>query len=384
MGDPCLLIRNNTGFQEHMTEQNFLKNTVRFSYFITPHGFGHAARACAVMNAIYNINPDSRFEIFTSVPRFFFDESLPTGIFNVHHMTTDIGLAQKSALLSDIPETVRLLNGFLPFDHALIEQLADQLKALGCERVICDIAPLGIKVAAAAGIPSVLIENFTWDWIYEQYSVEVPSINRHIDYLRKTFTSADYHIQAEPVCFKQEGLPTTSPISRKPVNNRHQIRTQLGIPQEAKVVMISMGGVPEELSFNGRLHEHEDVYFLIPGSPANTHKGNVITLTHDSKYYHPDLIHASDALLGKPGYSTLAEVFQSGITFASVSRPSFRESSVMEKFIQEKMNGLLIGEKEFHSGDWLDRLSQILELTSQRPTGPNGADQAAKIILDRL
>ncbi len=42
------------------------------AYFISPHGFGHAARACAVMSAILERMPGVRFEIFTEVPRWFF------------------------------------------------------------------------------------------------------------------------------------------------------------------------------------------------------------------------------------------------------------------------------------------------------------------------
>ncbi len=48
----------------------------RIAYFISPHGFGHAARAAAVMEATYEMDPAIRFEIFTQVPRWFFHDSL--------------------------------------------------------------------------------------------------------------------------------------------------------------------------------------------------------------------------------------------------------------------------------------------------------------------
>ena len=35
--------------------------------------------------------------------------------------------------------------------------------------VIADAPPLGCAAAAAAGIPSVVVSNFTWDWIYQAY-----------------------------------------------------------------------------------------------------------------------------------------------------------------------------------------------------------------------
>ncbi|MCP5052986.1 MAG: UDP-N-acetylglucosamine--N-acetylmuramyl-(pentapeptide) pyrophosphoryl-undecaprenol N-acetylglucosamine transferase [bacterium] len=354
------------------------------SWFITPHGFGHAARAAAVMGAVHKTDPGVRFEIFTSVPEFFFRESMKPGTFTYHYLETDIGLAQKSALVSDIPETVRRLDAFLPLDEQKISDLGEKIQWLNSGLMVCDIAPMGIAVAKAAGIPSLLMENFTWDWIYEQYSGDTPAINPHIAYLRELFASADHHIQAEPVCFKQKGAFTTPPVSREPVTPRRVIREQLKIPIEVPVVMISMGGVSEDLPFVRELSMHKDFWFLIPGSPSLASAGHMIRLPHDSGFFHPDLINASDVVIGKPGYSTLAEVYRAGVPLGSVSRPDFRESRVMESFIEREMKGLLIQEKEYREGRWLERLPELLAMPRIQRTEPNGAETAARFILSLL
>jgi hypothetical protein len=54
----------------------------------------------------------------------------------------------------------------------------------------------------------------------------------------------------------------------------------------------------------------------------------------------------------------------------------------MERFILDEMKGILVPEKEFHNGDWLDRLPEMLIENQLQPTGPKGAVQAAKEILD--
>lgn len=46
------------------------------AYFVSPHGFGHAARSCAIMSALQAREPGIGLEIFTTVPRWFFAESL--------------------------------------------------------------------------------------------------------------------------------------------------------------------------------------------------------------------------------------------------------------------------------------------------------------------
>jgi hypothetical protein len=354
------------------------------AWFVSPHGFGHAARASAVMDGLHALEPGLRFEIFTTVPEFFFHESIRRGEFGYHKLLTDIGLAQRSALISDIPETVRRLDDFLPFDGPGIEEPAAMVRELGCRLVVCDIAPMGIAVAKEAAIPSLLIENFTWAWIYEHYTGEVPAIVPHIRYLEQVFSSADYHLRTEPVCGKSGGNGIIPPISRKPVTDRAATRKNLDIPVDGEAVMISMGGVPEELAFVHRLEEYRDIWFIIPGSPSYSRKGNTLCLPHDSGVYHPDLIHACDAVIGKPGYSTLAEVYQAGIPFGSVARPNFRESAVMEDFIQKEMQGMLIPEKEFREGAWLNNLPELLDLPRRGHGVGNGADSAAEFIMNIL
>ena len=156
-----------------------------------------------------------QFEIFSQIPQAFFEDSLQ-GQVGYHPLLTDIGLVQQSSLQEDLPETVRRLNNFFPFEATFVRRLARQVLDLGCELLLCDIAPLGIAVAQAANLPSILIENFTWDWIYEGYVATTPSMSAHIPYLRGLFQRADHHIQTQPVCDPQPVDLTTHPVSRKP------------------------------------------------------------------------------------------------------------------------------------------------------------------------
>jgi UDP:flavonoid glycosyltransferase YjiC (YdhE family) len=165
----------------------------RIAYFISPHGFGHAARAAAVMEALSESDPGVRFEIFTSVPSWFFEDSVSTP-FTYHRVVTDIGLVQKNAFQADLEDSLRALNDYFPLEPSLIKHLAETIRALKCDLIVCDIAPMGILIAKEAQIPSILVENFTWDWIYQQYTVDNEHIRRHIDYLQPIFNAVDYHI----------------------------------------------------------------------------------------------------------------------------------------------------------------------------------------------
>ena len=46
------------------------------AYFVSPHGFGHASRAAAVMEALHDLDSSLKFEIFTKEPSGYFCEDL--------------------------------------------------------------------------------------------------------------------------------------------------------------------------------------------------------------------------------------------------------------------------------------------------------------------
>src|SRR4029453_15407606 len=184
---------------------------MRIAYFVTPHGFGHAARAAAVMVALQEIAPATQFDIFTRVPHWFFRDPLGRG-FDFFPLLSDIGVVQTISLHEDLPATVRRLDSFFPCDGALVTTLAALLRSAACTLVLCDIAPLGLVAARAAGVPSVLIENFTWDWIYQGYRQEETRLTRHISYLQNIFATADYHVQMEPVCCPRPADLTQPPV----------------------------------------------------------------------------------------------------------------------------------------------------------------------------
>jgi hypothetical protein len=333
------------------------------------------------MAALQEIDPGRRCEIFTRVPAWFFHKSLAHP-FGYHDVLTDIGLVQSTALSADLPATMRRLDSFLPFDQTLVDGLAQRVRALRCALVVCDIAPLGIAVAQEAGLPSVLIENFTWDWIYHEYVTDHPDLQSHIAYLRAWFARADYHLQTEPVCQPDAADLTTRPVSRTPCTPAHLIRDRLSLPPDVKAVLITMGGIAEQVQCLDRLTQHRTVYFVIPGAASTSvqKRDNLVLLPHNHDLFHPDLIQACDAVVGKAGYSTLAEVFHAGVPFGYISRPAFRESAVLAAYIDQHMPSIAMPPEQFHTGGWLSRLPDLLALPRVRRSGPNGAEQAAGFI----
>ncbi len=359
---------------------------VTIAFFISPHGFGHAARASAVMQALTRRIPQILFEIFTTAPAWFFRESLSCP-FNYHHEIVDIGLVQATPLAEDLPATLSALESFIPFSTNLLDRLATCLRQTNCSLVICDISPLGLAVARHANIPSILIENFTWDWIYAGYLELHPSFERFISLFKQHFASCSCHIQTHPLCSHSLNADFISPpISRDPLASAVETRDKLGIPLDQPVLLLTMGGIQADFStVKASTKNAQSPLIIIPGgSQVLERDGNLILLPHHSPFYHPDLINAVDAVISKIGYSTIAEAYFAGTPFGYIPRLSFRESPMLEKFIERYIPCLSFTENDFVSPLLTEKITRLMSLAPRKPAAKNGASLVAEFIHHRF
>jgi hypothetical protein len=359
------------------------KRMNRIAFFISSHGFGHAARACAVMEALRRIRPEIGFEIFTTVPEWFFSESLSLNV-AYHSVTTDIGLVQENAFHEDLEATLEALKLFFPFKPRHVSTLAGQVVAAGCEAVVCDISPLGIAVARVAGIPSVLVENFTWEWIYSGYPTHRALLQPHIDYLTGLYARADFRVQTEPICDVRKADLSVGPISRRARTERGDLRQKLGIPADRQMLLVTGGGFPKTYPFLDRLPDRPEIFFVLAGiGTARIDRKNLLLLPSESSVFHPDLTHAAEAVVGKAGYSTIAEVYRAGGPFGYVPREGFPESPKLVEFIDREISGFGIPEPAFSRGDWIDRVDELLGMPRKDRAVPDGSDVLADWLLTR-
>ena len=87
----------------------------RIAFFVSSHGFGHAARASVVISSLHEKLPSLQVDIYTATPAWFFESSL-TGLWSHHELMTDVGLVQSSPVVEDLDATLLRLNAFLPFN----------------------------------------------------------------------------------------------------------------------------------------------------------------------------------------------------------------------------------------------------------------------------
>jgi hypothetical protein len=203
--------------------------------------------------------------------------------------------------------------------------------------------------------------------------------------MRTAFALADLRIRTEPVCGEASADLTVPPVSRPPRTSRAEVRRRLGLPEHEPVVLVTMGGLAWNYAFADRLATRPDIAFVLPGgSDHPERRGNLVLLPHHSGLYHPDLVGAVDAVVGKVGYSTLAETYAAGVPFGYVARSRFPESPPLVEFIRARMPGLEVASATLVDGSWVTLLDRLLRL----PRGPNnhanGADAVATHLLTTL
>jgi hypothetical protein len=351
-------------------------------WFISPHGFGHAARACSVIADVTRLCGGIRHHLFTTVPPAFFDDSLAGVAFEYHRLECDIGMVQRTPFIEDVGATIRALER-LPLDGGpVFECIASEVSATGCQLIISDIAPLGLAVAESLSLPGVLIENFTWDWIYGAYGD--PRLDGFSQRLATIFGSAAVRIQTAPICLPVHGAHRVPPVSRSSRLGRNELRSMLGIAADDRLVLLSVGGL-ESLSIGRGFRPPAGTILVAPGGGDGIKsEGDLIWIPTMGGPYHPDLVAASDLVVAKLGYSTVAEVYHAGTALAFLRRPIFPESPILEGFVREQIPSAALAENWLESPSTTRILEELLETPRSTDPRPNGAAAAAELILNAL
>ena len=104
-----------------------------------------------------------------------------------------------------------------------------------------DIPPLAFAAAAAAGVPSVALGNFTWDWIYAGYPETPAALLRAI---RDAYAQASVALRL-PMAGGFEGLESKTRdipfIARHSHRDPGDVRRALGVPDDQPMVLTSFG-----------------------------------------------------------------------------------------------------------------------------------------------
>src|SRR5258708_10104543 len=209
------------------------------AFYTSGHGYGHASRDAELMRAVRTLATDMRFVVRTTAPEGLF---AGTDGVDVQRAEVDPGIAQIDGLRIDESATARRIAAFhADFDQRVREE-ASLLRSLQPSIVVGDIPPLAFAAAADAGIRSIAVANFTWDWIYAIYS-EIHRLSpQAVPAMREAYASATLALRL-PLHGGFESMRTVTRdipfIARRSTRDPDDVRRILGIPDARPSVLAS-------------------------------------------------------------------------------------------------------------------------------------------------
>ena len=368
-------------------------------FYISGHGLGHASRTIEVINAILARRPETRVGVRTSAPRWLFDLSVK-GKVQFSTLECDTGVVQVDALTLDEADSIRRAAAF----HSdLVTRAASEtrvLRELGAGLIVGDIPPLAFAVGASAGIASIGLGNFTWDWVYGDYPRVrlAPSL---LPAIRGAYAKASMALRLP----MWGGFETFSNVKDIPFIARHAGKTReevakiLKLPAEKPFILSSFGGYGLQSLDTEALTKFKKYTVLqtanVPMSrarsaPAMTDKkGSLVTINEEGMYdagvRYEDLVGASEAVVTKPGYGIISEAIANDAALLYTSRGHFPEYDVLVDEMPKYVRNAFISQDDLFSGKWEPHIDKLLAQPKiKKKPDTNGADVAAEILLKAL
>lgn len=339
-------------------------------FYISGHGLGHASRQIELIRALIGIAPNARIVVRTAAPQWLFDATAPTGI-DFQPVQADSGVVQIDSLRHDEAETVRRAAAFYrDFDRRVDEEAAF-IRLERAALVIGDIPPLAFAAAARAGVPSVAVGNFTWDWIYESYpgfEARAPGV---IDIISGAYAQATRALRL-PMHGGFSSLSDVTRdipfITRQSRRNRLETRLLLGAAEDRPLVLVSFGAYGVQLALSD-IAQSQHLTVIAPRElPAGLE--------------YQDIVAAADAVVSKPGYGIISDCVANNAPLLYTSRGHFAEYDVMVAEMPRVLRCGYIPQQDLFAGRWTEHLDALLKqpVPAERPR-IDGAAIAAEEIL---
>jgi hypothetical protein len=342
--------------------------------YISGHGFGHSTRTAEVLRELRVLQPDRPITIVTAAPAFLF-EGLGA---DVRPLACDVGLVQRTALVIDEDATASACAAFEARWPALVRQEAQWLRERDARLVLGDIPPLAFAAAQAAGIPSVALGNFSWDWIYREVAGDRAAVRTAAETAAAAYGAASLLLElpfagdlgAFP---RRERIPL---VARAPVTPRAQARAALGLTDERPVVLFTFGGLGFGVAHDdpSSLAALRDRYRFLDEPDVTRERLRSLGLLYQ------DVVGAVDVLVTKPGYGIVTDAIAGGVRLVYTERGEFPEYPVLVAEMVRYLPTAFVSGEDLRAGRLAGPLGDVLS----RPWPPRPRLDGGRVAAERL
>lgn len=357
---------------------------LRFAIYISNHGFGHASRMAALAQELNNFGIWT--EIRTNRPEFLFSE-LSQNYSHISVAELDFGVVHSEMLQTDLQGTKTALLSLLSRRAEIAEREIQFLRDERIDCVVADIPFLICEAASYTGVPVLAVSNFDWYYIYSELFATDLSMRPVLNTIYGLYSQVKlaYRLPfSDSISMKAFPRATTVGLLARKKDHYEDIRLKHSLDQALPIALSSHGGEGEiDLGLEAFLKVWPG--YLISSSDSLL-ASNHLRIDKDADFM--DYLKASDILITKPGYSSLAEATQLGKTILYRQRLNYPEERVLTAGLSSYPLAYDLGQKKLTKTGWNTLLSAALGSVKpkRRPVQFRNAnaDIAARMLADFL
>ena len=356
--------------------------------YVSGHGFGHATRTAEVLRVVRERAPGLAITVCTSAPRALFADAVRPP-FALREVQCDVGLVQRDALTIEEAASAEAVARFLSGWPGLLEREVAWLRQAGARLVLGDIPPLAFAAAAGAGVPSIALGNFSWDWIYRHLGRRRPSLLDAAEQAAAAYGQAGLLLRL-PFAGDLSAFPRALDIPlvcRRPAVTKADARLRLGLDLRP-AVLLSFGGLGMpglDPSTLGRLGEYQ---LLLTGPVGGGGAPNLRRIPNEALtavgLEYVDLVGAVDVVVSKPGYGIVTDCIGSRTRLVYTERGDFPEYDVLVAGMPRYLPVAFVSNADLRAGRLGEALATVRSLEFPESPRTDGAGVAASRVLAAL
>ena len=354
--------------------------------YVSGHGFGHATRCAQVLRAVREEDPAARITVVSQAPESLFRTAIP-GDLTYRSIECDVGLVQRDAVTIDVRGTAKACQAFSETWEERVEAEARWLGEVGADVVLGDVPPLAFAAAARAGVSSVALANFSWDWIYEHLSAADPVLAEAAEQARAAYSQTGLllrlpfagDLSAFP---RMENIPL---VARRPRVGGEEGRRRLGFGGRP-LVLLSFGGIgfrgpsPEALGLLGEFD------FIVDAAGGRGSPSNVRVVDDERRAAlglgYEDVVGAADVVVTKPGYGIVTDAIAGRTRMVYTERGDFPEYPILVGEMARYLPSAHVSNDDLRAGRLRAPIRAVLDQPFPDPPRLDGARVAARRVLE--